>query len=246
MNDARPVSSAAARQQRVRRRRAPAARTGARRGGRPGKQRDRNRERQIDDARGAQCARQADPCDQDETARQRRPQPRPGCWKNRASRSLRRAPAWCAPAPALISGKVAPSRTDCGRISAQRPERRLARRRRGAPGRAEGRQQHGVGPSRGGDEDLVKRERAQADHRFDRRVSRGADCECAWKSARTAGRTERHAAHEHDQHQRLRVGRMPEVELQVMGPDRFVDQPEKPLRVKTAARTAREPWMRMG
>jgi hypothetical protein len=37
-------------------------------GGGPGKQRDRNREQQIDDACGPQCARQANPRDQDETA----------------------------------------------------------------------------------------------------------------------------------------------------------------------------------
>ena len=57
-------------QQRVRRRRAVLGAYRRRSGGGPGKQRDRNRERQIDDARGAQCARQTDPCDQDETARQ--------------------------------------------------------------------------------------------------------------------------------------------------------------------------------
>ncbi|MCX7139757.1 MAG: hypothetical protein NT123_01375 [Proteobacteria bacterium] len=37
--------------------------------------------------------------------------------------------------------------------------------------------------------------------------------------------TERHAPHEDRQHQGLRVGGVPEEELEVMAPDGFVDQP---------------------
>ena len=37
-------------------------------------------------------------------------------------------------------------------------------------------------------------------------------------------RAERHAADEHDEHDRLRIGRVPDEELEVVRPDRFVDQ----------------------
>jgi hypothetical protein len=89
---------------------------------------------------------------------------------------------------------------------------------------AQPRQERRVGPVGQQGEHIVEREGAQADRGFDRRIG-----EERVDHARGAPRAESgaqcHAAHENDEHQRLRVGGVPEVKLQVVRPDRFVDQP---------------------
>ena len=96
-------------------------------------------------------------------------------------------------------------------------------RRERQPLRAERGQQARVRPVGQRDEDLVKPEREHADHRFDERVARKRIAQARRHAAQQRA-AERHAAHEHDQHQRLRVRRVAQEKLEVVRPDRFVDQ----------------------
>ncbi|TMH88808.1 MAG: hypothetical protein E6H44_09035 [Betaproteobacteria bacterium] len=73
----------------------------------------------------------------------------------------------------------------------------------------------------------MESEREQADHRFDPRVDEQRIDEALGEASRSCG-ADRHAAHEHGKDERLRVRRMAEKQLQVLRPDRLVDQPGKP------------------
>ena len=70
----------------------------------------------------------------------------------------------------------------------------------------------------------MEHERRDADQRFDDRV---AAQQVAPSPRQAAGRqaAERHPPHEKREHQRLRVRRVPEEQLQVVAPDRLVDEP---------------------
>ena len=73
----------------------------------------------------------------------------------------------------------------------------------------------------------MKRDAANADREFDCRVGtqRIRDSVCIPAAYRGA---DRHPADKHDQHDRLRVRRMTKKELQVVRPDRFVDEAARP------------------
>ena len=101
-----------------------------------------------------------------------------------------------------------------------RPLRRAERAFRVAHGGQHGR----VSPLRRRDEDGVEAERDHADRGFHPRV----DSQRIAHAARYAGAQpspDGEPADEDDQHDALRIGRVPEEELQVVRPDGLVDQP---------------------
>src|SRR6266480_1110817 len=104
-------------------------------------------------------------------------------------------------------------------------ERPLEKRRRNLA--AECRQNVRVGGVRRGHEDRVEREGREPDQAFRERVA-AKEISPGSRPAAAEPRPDRHAAHEQRQHERLRVGRMPEKEFQVVAPDRFVDEAGKP------------------
>ena len=115
-----------------------------------------------------------------------------------------------------------PSRIDCGRISSaasghltqltrsrrcRAPAARVSKAKPVAPTKT------GWKPSASTPIDALRPARRRA-----------AGCAAAASSARAQPGAERHAAHEDRQHQRLRVGGVAEEELEVVRPDRLVDQ----------------------
>jgi hypothetical protein len=76
------------------------------------------------------------------------------------------------------------------------------------------------------DEYLVKRQRGEADDRFDPAVG-GKQVGDALAHAAGDPGAEGHAAHERGEHEGLRERRGAEKQLQVVGPDGFVDQPRE-------------------
>ena len=74
--------------------------------------------------------------------------------------------------------------------------------------------------------DWMKRQRQHADDAFDDGVAQ-QQIAPALRHATTEPGTERHATHEDAQHQALRVSRVAQKELEVMGPDRLVNQSGK-------------------
>ena len=72
----------------------------------------------------------------------------------------------------------------------------------------------------------MKQQCDDTDDRFDSRVGQDRYTQAS-RVDTGQPRAYRHATHEDDQHQRLGVGRVPEKELEIMGPDRLVDQPRK-------------------
>ncbi len=113
-----------------------------------------------------------------------------------------------------------PSRIDCGRISSAASVHLQTCDGRGAM------------PSAGitrandrsvdADEDLVEYEPEQADDRLDERVTEQQLRSRA--ESRDEPGAERHAAHEDRQHECLRVRRVAQEQLQVVRPDRLVDE----------------------
>ncbi len=88
---------------------------------------------------------------------------------------------------------------------------------------AGGGQHRGVSPLGRGDEERMEHERDEADGAFDQGIDaqRIAHARC---DARAKPPAEREPADEHHQDHRLRVGGVPEEELQVVGPDGLVDE----------------------
>jgi hypothetical protein len=85
----------------------------------------------------------------------------------------------------------------------------------------------------------VERQSKDANHRLHHRVGHERIGEALGK-ARAPRRAGRHAAHEHHQHERLRVSGVAEEKLEVMRPDGFVDQAgESGRREKDVERAAR-------
>src|SRR5207248_2903576 len=85
------------------------------------------------------------------------------------------------------------------------------------------RQQRVVSPVCGRDEEPVEEERGQADKKLSRGVGEEGTSNALRVMAREP-RPERQAADEDDQHDRLCVRRVSEEELEVMAPDRLVDE----------------------
>jgi hypothetical protein len=73
----------------------------------------------------------------------------------------------------------------------------------------------------------MKEKGGNADQRLGKRIAEERIGE-ARRPASAIRRAGRHAAHEDREHQRLRVGRVAEKELQIMRPHRLVDQPGEP------------------
>jgi hypothetical protein len=87
------------------------------------------------------------------------------------------------------------------------------------------RRQDGVESRAGcGDEQRMERKRAGADDGFGKRIADEQVFPAPGETAAEPG-TDGHAAHEYRQHQGLRIGGMPQEQLEVMAPDGFVDQP---------------------
>ncbi|MBI2320050.1 MAG: hypothetical protein HYU75_24380 [Betaproteobacteria bacterium] len=84
--------------------------------------------------------------------------------------------------------------------------------------------QLGIGGVGRRDEDRVKHDRGESDQRFGDRVS-GEQVLPASRVAAAQPGADRHAAHEQGEHQRLRIGRVAEKELEIVAPDRLVDEP---------------------
>jgi hypothetical protein len=90
----------------------------------------------------------------------------------------------------------------------------------------EAREEMVVRPVRDDDKNGMKHQRSETDRRLDDGVAgeRVGDARGPAAAIRRAGR---HAAHEHREDQRLRVRRVAQEELQVMRPDRLVDESGK-------------------
>ena len=84
----------------------------------------------------------------------------------------------------------------------------------------------GKGEIRGGDEDGMKAEAQHADQTLDH-AHRSAKSPDAHGVMRNDPRSNRHAPHENGEHERLCVRGVAQEELQVVRPDRFVDQPRE-------------------
>jgi hypothetical protein len=200
------------------------ARRDRRRVHRPREQPHRRREAEVDHARGAQRAGQADPGDEQEAARQHAERGAEAVGEVEHGHRLARGLRERAHQPRAHQRKRGAQQHRL-RQDEQAGEGELRDEHRGVA--AERGQERAVGPLGECDERLVKAQCGHADHRLGERVA-GERVAQARREARAGGRTDGHPAHEHRQHQGLRVGRVAEVQLQVVRPDRLVDEACEP------------------
>ncbi len=197
-----------------------AARRGEDRRQRAGEEAHRRGDGEIEHAGAAQRARQARPGDEDEAARQHAERAAEAVREVEHRHRLARAPGMRAREAGAHQreGRAEQHRL---RQDQRRCEDELGGERSAGP--AERRQERIVAPACERDEKRMEDEREHADRALGERVDeqRIGDARRAARAQRRAGG---HAAHEDRQHERLRVRRVAEIELQVMRPDRLVDQ----------------------